>query len=110
MEGPGQAGAGGVRVYSSSSSLRYRNATSRVRPCHARLLNLSTGLRACAWHGVRPLRSRSPTTAPSRSFFLDLPAGFIRSREVKKLRGLWGQRHPGKTEVFSFLREVPHGT
>jgi hypothetical protein len=46
-------------------------------------------LRACAWHGVRPLRSRSRRQQEG-TFFLDLPACFFRSREVKKLLGpLW---------------------
>ena len=45
--------------------------------------------RACAWHGVRPLRSRSRRQQEG-FLFLDLPACFFRSREVKKLLGpLW---------------------
>ena len=89
--------AGFLKVASDGSSgptacwvrLRYRNATSRVRPCHARILNMSTCLRACAWHGVRPLRSRSRRQQEGFLFFRP-PGRFFRSREVKKLLGpLW---------------------
>jgi hypothetical protein len=100
----GQAGplnffkaAGGCSSGSAACVARRAHSKGHRYACHARLLAVSTRLRACAWHALRPAwRAFPPTT--ERSSFFRLPAASCEAGRSKKCLGLFGPK-PSRSEA-----------
>jgi hypothetical protein len=96
------ASGGRQRACGTVAPLRIRKVTGPVRPCHARLLTVSTRLRACAWHALRPAALRVPTDNRKEfSFFSSRPL-HSKPGGQKNAWACLGLSHPGQRR-FSFL-------